>query len=312
MITDGRMLGTQPIILHLLDIPPMLEVLKGVVMEIEDSASPLVKGVVATTSYEEAFKEVDIALLIGSFPRKEGMERSDLLEKNAAIFKDQGIALNRFASPRVKVLVVGNPANTNALICSHFAPKIPVENFSALTRLDQNRALGLLSKKLNAPPSFIHNVIVWGNHSATQFPDVSHAVIIDPHSGVTRLIPAVINDDDWIRNTFVKEVQQRGSAVIKARKLSSAASAARAIVDHIRTWIFGTSTGDFASMVVASDGSYGICRGLFFSFPVTCLDGKFNIVHQLEVDDFARSKLILTEEELKSEKRTAFKFLGIE
>merc|ERR1711936_732292 len=268
MISSGYVFGPdQPVILHLLDIAPMMGVLGGVCMEIDDCALPLVKGVVATDDPEVGFKDVDAASMVGAMPRREGMERKDLLAANVKIFKVQGEALDKFAKKSVKVLVVGNPANTNALICSHYAPSIPKENFSAMTRLDQNRAASELAIKAGAKVQDVKKVTIWGNHSSTQFPDAAHAIINGK--------PAVdvINDEDWIKTQFIPIVQKRGGAVIAARKLSSAMSAAKAACDHMKSWFQGTPSDDWVSMGVFSDGSYNTPVGVMFSFPVTIQNG---------------------------------------
>eukprot|EP00026_Physarum_polycephalum_P006316 Phypoly_transcript_06358.p1 GENE.Phypoly_transcript_06358~~Phypoly_transcript_06358.p1 ORF type:complete len:335 (+),score=50.95 Phypoly_transcript_06358:774-1778(+) len=310
-VARGDLLGpNQPVILHLLDIPQMTEGLNGVVLEIEDCAFPLVAGIVATTDVKEAFTDVDIALLVGSMPRREGMERSDLLKANAAIFKVQGKALSDYSSKNVKVVVVGNPANTNSLLALLSATTIPKENFSALTRLDHNRAKAAIANRLKINVSQVHNVIIWGNHSATQYPDVSHAYVTDyPNKGDKTPVHTAIKDDAWLQGDFIKLVQQRGAAVIKLRKLSSAASAAKAIVDHARDWVVGTPEGEFVSMAVYSDGSYGVKEGLIYSFPVTSKGGKYTIVKDLPISDFSRNLMKLTEDELVSEKETAVEFL---
>jgi malate dehydrogenase len=301
LVAKGELLGPDtPIILHLLDIPFCQEALGGVVLEITDCAFPLVRGVVATTSVEEAFKDISYALLVGAFPRKEGMERKDLLLKNAAIFKEQGAALDKYAKKSVKVVVVGNPANTNAYLAMTNAPSIPRENFSALTRLDHNRARAQIAEKLKIPVTKVHNVIIWGNHSSTQYPDVSHGSVCT-ESG-KQSVREAIKDDTYLNGEFITTVQQRGAAIIKARKLSSAASAAKAIIDHMRDWIFGTPEGEFISMAVASEGSYDVPKDLIYSFPVTCKDGKYQIVKGLTIDEFSRKKLDLTANELIEEK----------
>jgi NAD-dependent malate dehydrogenase len=306
LIGRGELFGAQtPIILHLLDIPYCQESLNGVVIELQDSAFPLVKEIVATTDVKTAFTGVDVAVLVGSFPRKEGMERKDLLEKNISIFREQGKALNDFAKKSVKVLVVGNPANTNCLIAQLSAPDLPPENFSALTRLDHNRALYQLSAKANVPLSSVLRVTIWGNHSKTQYPDASNAV------SEGKLLVPIINDEKWIQETFVSVVQNRGAEVLKLRKLSSAASAAKAIVDHLKSWLFGTSAGDWVSMAVVSDGSYGVQKGLVFSYPVTISHTKWTIVPNLTISEFSQKKLNETEQELKEERDIAFEILGI-
>jgi len=313
VIASGGVFGPrQELILHLLDIPPMKQALEGVELEIEDGAYPLLKGIIATTDVKEAFTGVEIAVLVGSFPRKDGMERKDLLAKNAAIFREQGKALNDYADRNVKVLVVGNPANTNALITMSSAPTIPRENFTALTRLDHNRAKNQIARKLGVNSAGVHNVIIWGNHSSTQYPDVNHGYISDhPTAGMHDGIRSVINDDKWLRETFIPAVQKRGAAVIKARKLSSAASAANAIADHLRDWLLGTPQGEMVSMAVPSDGSYGIAAGVIYSYPCVCSGGKYSIVQGLTIDDFSREKMKDTHNELLEEKKEAFAFLGL-
>jgi malate dehydrogenase len=313
MVARGDMLGpNQPVVLHLLDIPQMTEQLQGVVMELEDCALPLLAGVVATTDVKEAFTGVDYCLMVGAMPRREGMERADLLKANAAIFKVQGKALNDYASKNVKVLVVGNPANTNCLIAQQSAPDLPKENFSCLTRLDHNRARSQIALRLKVNVSQVHNTTIWGNHSSTQYPDVSHAYVTDlPSKGSKTPVVDAVKDEPWLHGDFIKTVQQRGAAVIKLRKLSSAASAAKAIVDHMRDWVFGTPEGEWVSMGVYSDGkSYGIKEGLIYSFPVTCKDGRWHIVQGLSINDFSRDLMKKTEDELASEKDSAMQFLS--
>lgn len=302
-IASGRMLGDNtPVILHLLEVPMAQDALRGVVMELEDGAYPLLRQVITTTDPAVAFKDVDIAILVGAFPRKQGMERKELLEKNAGIFKEQGAAIDKFASRNVKVLVVGNPANTNCLICKHYAPSIPAENFSALTRLDHNRAKAQVAMRLGLPVAEVKNVIIWGNHSSTQYPDVNHG------SAAGKVIREAVADDAYLNGEFIKTVQVRGAAIIEARKLSSAMSAAQAIVDHVNNWVLGTPEGEWVSMAVASDGSYGIEQGLIYSYPVTCKDGKYTIVQGLSIDDFSRQKMDITKQELIEERQAA---LGI-
>merc|ERR1711890_68667 len=286
----------QPLILHLLDIPVAMGSLGGVVMEIQDCAMPLVRNAVATDDPNVAFKDVDAAFLVGAMPRREGMERKDLLAMNVKIFKVQGEALDKFAKKSVKVLVVGNPANTNALICSHYAPSIPKENFSAMTRLDQNRASGQIAEKLGLPISSIKKVTIWGNHSSTQFPDAAHATVNGSAAGL---------DEAWVKDVFVPTVQKRGAAVIAARKLSSAMSAAKAASDHMKSLWFGSPADDWVSMGVFSDGSYGTPEGVMFSFPVTIKDGKWSIVQGLEMSDFANGMLAITGKELCEERDEA-------
>lgn len=286
----------QPLILHLLDIAPMMGVLGGVVMEIQDCAMPLVKDVVATDDPNVGFKDVDAAFMVGAMPRKEGMERKDLLAANVKIFKVQGQALDQFAKKTVKVLVVGNPANTNALICSFYAPSIPKENFSAMTRLDQNRAKAQLSLKTGNDIADIKKVTIWGNHSSTQFPDAAQATVDGK--------PLTL-DQDWLQTEFLPIVQKRGAAVIAARKLSSAMSAAKAASDHMKSWFGSTPADDWVSMGVFSDGSYETPEGVMFSFPVTIVEGKWSIVQGLTMSDFAKGKLALTGKELCEERDEA-------
>jgi len=296
-IASGYVFGEdQPLILHLLDIAPMMGVLNGVVMEIHDCAMPLVRGVVATDDPNVAFKDIDAAFLVGAMPRKEGMERKDLLAANVKIFKVQGQALDTQAKKTVKVLVVGNPANTNALICSHYAPSIPKENFSAMTRLDQNRASAQLAEKLGVDVQDIKRVTIWGNHSSTQYPDIAHA---------TAKGAPVSLDQAWVQNEFVPTVQKRGAAVIAARKLSSAMSAAKAACDHMKSWFGSTPADDWVSMGVFSDGSYGTPEGVMFSFPVTTTDGSWSIVKGLTMSEFSMSKLAETGKELCEEREEA-------
>lgn len=311
MIASGQMFGPdRRIVLNLLEIPIAEKALKGVVMELEDGAFDLLEAVNATLDPKEAFKDVDVAILVGSFPRKPGMERKDLLSQNGQIFKIQGQAINQYASRHVKVLVVGNPANTNCLICQHYCPDIPPQNFSALTRLDHNRAIATLAKELRVKPHMVKNVIIWGNHSTTQYPDVNHAVLSKDQSTQVS-IRKVINNDQYLNNEFISKIQKRGAAVLEMRGQSSAFSAARAIVDHMRDWIFGTPVGEWVSMAVVSDGSYGIPKGLVFSFPVTCQNGSYKIVQGLKIDEFSRQKLETTTRELIEERNIAFEELGI-
>ncbi|KAG6445713.1 hypothetical protein O3G_MSEX004056 [Manduca sexta] len=280
----------------------MMGVLEGVVMELADCALPLLAGVLPTANPEEAFKDVVAAFLVGAMPRREGMERKDLLAANVRIFKEQGQALDKVARKDVKVLVVGNPANTNALICSKYAPSIPKENFTAMTRLDQNRAQSQLAAKVGVPVKDVKRVIIWGNHSSTQFPDASNAVATI--GGAEKSVAQVINDDEYMKGTFVTTVQKRGAAVIAARKMSSALSAAKAASDHMRDWFLGT--GDrWVSMGVVSDGSYGAPPDVVFSFPVTVSNGQWKIVQGLTISDFARQMLDATGKELVEEKQEA-------
>jgi len=299
-ISSGYVFGyDQPIVLHLLDITPCMGVLNGVVMEIADCAMPLVKDVIATDDPNVAFKDVDAVFMVGAMPRREGMERKDLLAANVKIFKVQGQALDQHAKKSVRVLVVGNPANTNALICSHYAPSIPKDNFSAMTRLDQNRGAAQLALKAGVPISSIKKVTIWGNHSSTQFPDASHAVINGQSAS------QVIGDAAWINQVFVPTVQKRGASVIAARKLSSAMSAAKAACDHMKSVFFGTPSDDWVSMGVFSDGSYGTPEGIMFSFPVTIKDKKWTIVQGLEMSDFSNKMLGVTGVELCEEREEA-------
>ncbi|GAY52551.1 hypothetical protein CUMW_142720 [Citrus unshiu] len=310
MIARGVMLGTdQPVILHMLDIPPAAEALNGVKMELVDAAFPLLKGVVATTDAVEACTGVNIAVMVGGFPRKEGMERKDVMSKNVSIYKAQASALEQHAAPNCKVvLVVANPANTNALILKEFAPSIPAKNITCLTRLDHNRALGQISEKLNVQVSDVKNVIIWGNHSSSQYPDVNHATV-NTAAG-EKPVRELVKDDAWLNGEFITTVQQRGAAIIKARKLSSALSAASSACDHIRDWVLGTPEGTWVSMGVYSDGSYNVPAGLIYSFPVTCRNGEWTIVQGLSIDEFSRKKLDLTAEELSEEKALAYSCLS--
>jgi len=299
-IASGYVFGpNQPVSLSLLDIGPMMTVLNGVVMELQDSALPLLRDVVATDNAAVAFKDIDAAFLVGAMPRKEGMERKDLLAANVKIFKVQGQALDKYAKKSAKILVVGNPANTNALICSHYAPSIPKENFSAMTRLDQNRAAAQLALKAGCKVAEVKKVTIWGNHSSTQFPDAEQALI----GGKPAL--SVVKDEAWLRNEFIPMVQKRGAAVIAARKLSSAMSAAKAACDHMKSWFQGTPSGDWVSMGVFSDGSYNTPPGVMFSFPVTISNQKWSIVKGLSLSDFAKEKLALTGKELCEERDEA-------
>ena len=295
-IASGAMLGPdQPVILQLLEITPALDALKGVVMELEDCAFPLLAGVVATDDANVGFKDADYALLVGAMPRKKGMERKDLLTANSKIFSAQGKAINDNANPNIKVLVVGNPANTNALITAANAPKIDPRNIHAMTRLDHNRAISQLAAQTGTPSNEITNMTIWGNHSATQYPDISD-VKIGGKAG------AELVADDWYKDTFIPCVQKRGAAIIEARGASSAASAANAAIDHIHTWVMGTEKDDWVSMAVPSDGSYGIEPGVIYSFPCTCKGGDYSIVQGLEIDAFSREKMDATYAELKAER----------
>jgi len=295
-IASGQMLGPdQPVILQMLEITPALDALNGVAMELEDCAFPLLAGMVQTDDPNVAFKDTDYALLVGARPRGPGMERKDLLEANAAIFSTQGKAINDKASRDIKVLVVGNPANTNALIAQRNAPDIDPRNFTAMMRLDHNRSLSQLASKTGKHNTDVKNMIVWGNHSATQFPDLHHATVAGT--------PAMeLVDQEWYENDFIPTVQQRGAAIIKARGLSSAASAANAAVDHMRDWALSSAEGDYVSMGIYSDGSYGIEEGLMYSFPCVCKDGQWEIVQGLENNEFSLGKMKATEQELKEER----------
>jgi malate dehydrogenase len=292
----GSLLGLdQPIILHLLEITPALKALEGVVMELSDCANPLLHRVEITDDPHKAFKKVDYAFLVGARPRGQGMERKDLLTINAEIFAAQGKALNDVANRNVKVLVTGNPANTNALIAMRNAPDLKPENFSAMSRLDHNRALSQLAEKCGVLTKDVKNVIVWGNHSATQYPDIHHAEV----KGVDALS---LVEYDWFVNDFIPKVQQRGTEVIVARGLSSAASAANAAIDQMRDWVAGTAEGNWVSMGIPSDGSYGIEQGLVYSFPVTVKNGEISVVKGLDINDFSLRKMQATEAELKEER----------
>ncbi|CAG5126046.1 unnamed protein product [Candidula unifasciata] len=303
-VCKGDIFGpNQPIVLLLLDITPMMGVLQGVVMELQDCAIPLVKDIVATDDPNVAFKDVDAAFMVGAMPRKDGMERKDLLKANVRIFKAQGQAIDKFAKKSVKVIVVGNPANTNACILSKYAPSIPKENFSCMTRLDQNRAQAQISLKLGVTSDKIKNVIIWGNHSSTQYPDVAHATV--EIQGKVVPVADAIKDDNYLKNEFIKTVQQRGAEVIKARKLSSAMSAAKAAGDHMHDWFAGTQGDNWVSMGVISDGSYGVKAGLMFSYPVRIKNRNYSIVQGLSLSEFAQQKLDLTAAELDEELQAA-------
>ncbi|EEV89846.1 MAG: malate dehydrogenase [Cardiobacterium hominis] len=295
-VAAGDMLGPdQPVILQLLEITPALDALKGVAMELNDCAFPLLRGLVTTDDANVAFKDCDYALLVGARPRGPGMERKDLLAANGAIFGPQGKALNDHASRHVKVLVVGNPANTNALIAQAAAPDLNPRNFTAMTRLDHNRALSQLAEKTGTHSTDIAKMTIWGNHSSTQYPDISHATV--QGKAAKGLV-----EDSWYKDTFIPVVQQRGAAIIKARGASSAASAASAAIDHMRTWALGTDGDDWVSMGVPSDGSYGIAPGIIYSYPCRCKNGDYEIVQGLEIDAFSREKMDATERELREER----------
>ena len=295
-IASGDMLGQdQPVILQLLEIPPAMEALQGTVMEIEDGAFPLVHDIVASDEPEIAFGDADFAMLVGARPRGPGMERKDLLTENARIFSVQGAAINAVARRDIRVLVVGNPANTNALIAASNAPGLDRRQFTAMTRLDHNRAISQLAAQTGKPSTTITRMSIWGNHSATQYPDIRHALISG--SPATELV-----DQAWVVDNFIPTVQQRGAAIIKARGASSAASAASAAVDHVRTWVHGTPKNDWVSMAIPSDGSYGISDGLIYSYPVTCSGGHYDIVPALEIDEFSQIRMSETEQELLEER----------
>jgi malate dehydrogenase len=295
-IASGAMLGDdQPVILQLLDITPAMEALEGVKMELEDCAFPLLAGIVCTDDPDTGFKDADYALLVGARPRGPGMERKDLLEANAAIFSVQGKAINDNASRDIKVLVVGNPANTNALITQRNAPDIDPRNFTAMTRLDHNRAKTQIAQKTGKTVNDVSNMTIWGNHSATQYPDLFNTVVDGQ--------PAInLVDQSWYEEEFIPVVQQRGAAIIKARGASSAASAANAAIDHMRSWALGTSGDDWVSMGVYSDGSYGITEGLIYSFPCRCGNGDWSIVQDVQVGEFSQAKMSATEQELIEER----------
>ena len=295
-IASGEMLGpNQPVILQMLEITPALEALKGVAMELEDCAFPMLAGMVCTDDAALAFKDSDYALLVGARPRGPGMERKDLLEANAAIFSAQGKALNDNASKNIKVLVVGNPANTNSLIAQRNAPDINPRQFTAMTRLDHNRAMSQIANKTGTTINDVTHMTIWGNHSATQYPDL-HETKINGKPAIDMI------DQAWYEADFIPTVQQRGAAIIKARGASSAASAANAAIAHMRSWAMGTAEGDWVSMGVYSDGSYGITEGLIYSFPCVCKDGDWEIVQGLEINDFSRAKMTATQEELTEER----------
>jgi malate dehydrogenase len=295
-IASGQMLGKdQPVILQLLEIPPALPALEGVVMELHDCAFGTLAGIVATDDANVAFKDSDFALLVGARPRGPGMERKDLLEANAQIFSVQGKAMNDHASRDIRVLVVGNPANTNALIASSNAPDIDRSQFTAMTRLDHNRAIAQLAAKTDSHVTDVRQLTIWGNHSATQYPDVYHATVAG-----TAAMDLV--DESWLADEFIPTVQQRGAAIINARGASSAASAASAAIDHVRDWALGTPDDDWVSMAIPADGSYGIAEGIVYSLPVRCSGGKYEIVQGLEVNEFSRERMAATEAELREER----------
>ena len=304
-IANGDLLGPdQPVILQLLDVPVAMKALEGVIMELDDCAFPLLAGVNASDDPNVAFKDVGVAMLVGAKPRGPGMERKDLLRENGPIFTSQGKALSDHAKRDVKVVVVGNPANTNCLIAQRNAPDLDPSCFSALMRLDQNRAMTQIAQKLGRPVTDVKKMTIWGNHSATQYPDAFHAEVGGQSAA------KLIGDQAWIEKTFIPTVQQRGKAIIDARGKSSAASAASAAVDHIRNWVLGTPKGDSVSMAVVSDGAYGIPKGLVYGFPVTCEGGKWSVVQGLEIDAFSRAKMDATAKELSEEMADVADLLG--
>ncbi|RSD07332.1 malate dehydrogenase [Amycolatopsis eburnea] len=301
-IASGQLLGQDvPVKLRLLEIPQAVKAAEGTAMELDDGAFPLLAGIDIFDDPKQAFEGTNIALLVGARPRSKGMERGDLLEANGGIFKPQGEAINAGAADDIKVLVVGNPANTNALIAQSHAPDVPADRFTAMTRLDHNRALAQLSKKLGVPVTDLKKLAIWGNHSATQYPSVQHAEVGGK---------AVEVDQAWLENDFIPTVAKRGAAIIEARGLSSAASAASAAIDHVYTWVNGTPAGDWTSAGVVSDGSYGVAEGIISSFPVTAKDGKYEIVQGLEIDDFSRARIDASVAELVEERDTVKK-LGL-
>jgi len=304
-IASGAMLGPDtPVILQLLEVTPALGALGGVKMELDDCAfSPLV-DVITTDDANVAFGDADIALLVGAMPRKDGMERSDLLSANGGIFKPQGAAISANAKKNIKVLVVGNPANTNSLIAMHNAPNTDPRQFTAMTRLDHNRAISQLAQRVNKPVTSIKKMTIWGNHSTTQYPDLFHCEVDGKNAA------QLVNDQLWIEETYIPTVAKRGAAVIKARGSSSAASAANAAIDHVRNWVLGTPAGDWVSMSVPSDGSYGVPEGLISSFPCTCANGDYSIVQGLDIDAFSRARIDASVAELLEE-RDAVKELGL-
>jgi malate dehydrogenase len=304
-IASGQMLGAdQPVILQLLDITAAMDALKGVAMELEDCAFPLLHDIVRTDDPDVAFGDISFGLLVGARPRSKGMERKDLLEANGAIFTVQGKALSDNAATDVRILVVGNPANTNSLIAMNNAPNIPAERFTAMTRLDHNRAMAQVAAKTGTTVTDVTKMTIWGNHSATQYPDLFHAEVQGRNAA------ELVGDQAWLENDFIPTVQQRGAAIIEARGLSSAASAANAAIDHMRTWALGSADGDWVSMAIPSDGSYGVAEGLISSFPVTCTDGKYSIVEGLDIDEFSRGRIDASVAELVEE-RDAVRELGL-
>jgi len=304
-IASGAVFGPNtPVVLQLLEITPALGALEGVAMELDDCAFPLLQGIVRTDNAETAFGDADAAFLVGAMPRKDGMERGDLLSANGGIFKPQGEALAKAAKKSVKVLVVGNPANTNALIAMNNAKGLDPRCFTAMTRLDHNRAISQLAAKVSKPVSSITKMTIWGNHSSTQYPDLFHCEIDGKNAAST------VNDQNWLENDFIPTVAKRGAAIIKARGLSSAASAANAAIDHMRDWALGTPDGDWVSMAIPSDGSYGVPEGLISSFPCVCKNGDYQIVQGLDIDEFSRTKIDASVAEL-AEERDEVKKLGL-
>ncbi|WP_250299482.1 malate dehydrogenase [Streptomyces sp. A 4/2] len=304
-IASGHLLGSDvPVKLRLLEIPQGLKAAEGTAMELDDCAFPLLQGIEITDDPNVAFAGANVALLVGARPRTKGMERGDLLAANGGIFGPQGKAINDNAADDIKVLVVGNPANTNALIAQASAPDVPAERFTAMTRLDHNRAISQLSQKTGVPVSEIRRLTIWGNHSATQYPDIFHAEVAGKNAAET------VNDEKWLADTFIPTVAKRGAAIIEARGASSAASAANAAIDHVHTWVNGTADGDWTSMGIPSDGSYGVPEGLISSFPVTTEGGTYKIVQGLEINDFSRARIDASVKEL-SEERDAVRELGL-
>ena len=304
-IASGAMLGPDtPVILQLLEVTPALGALEGVKMELDDCAFPPLVDIICTDKADVAFGDADVALLVGAMPRKDGMERADLLQANGGIFKPQGQAIAANAKKDVKVLVVGNPANTNALIAMNNAKGIDPRQFTAMTRLDHNRAVTQLAQKVGKPITAVKKMTIWGNHSTTQYPDLFHCEVDGKNAA------ALVNDQKWLDETFIPTVAKRGAAIIKARGLSSAASAANAAIDHVRSWVKGTDEGDWVSMAVPSDGSYGVPEGLISSFPCVCKNGKYEIVQGLEIDAYSRGKIDASVAEL-AEERDAVKQLGL-
>ncbi|GGW43432.1 malate dehydrogenase [Streptomyces xantholiticus] len=304
-IASGHLLGADvPVKLRLLEIPQGLKAAEGTAMELDDCAFPLLKGIEITDDPNVGFDGANVALLVGARPRTKGMERGDLLSANGGIFKPQGKAINDNAADDIRVLVVGNPANTNALIAQAAAPDVPAERFTAMTRLDHNRAISQLAAKTGAAVSDIKRLTIWGNHSATQYPDIFHAEIAGKNAAET------VNDEAWLADTFIPTVAKRGAAIIEARGASSAASAANAAIDHVHTWVNGTAEGDWTSMGIPSDGSYGVPEGLISSFPVVCKDGKYEIVQGLDINEFSRTRIDASVQELEEE-RAAVRELGL-